>query len=87
MQLKDGFILRNIADTWLVVPIGSRVVDFNGLITLSETGAFLWEALTRGNAPEDLASLLLADYDVDEATASADVADFLEQLKNGGLLV
>ena len=45
MTLKKGFMLRSIAGTHVVIPLGERVVDFNGILTLNETGAFLWELL------------------------------------------
>jgi len=82
MKLKSDYMLREIAGTWLVVPLGNRVVDFNGLITLSETGAFLWKLLQDGKENrDDLVKALLEEYDVDRATAEADVTDFLVQLQ------
>ena len=45
MKLKDGFLLKEIAGSWVVVPVGEQVVDFQMMITLNETGAFLWEKL------------------------------------------
>ena len=86
MKIKDGFMLRQIAGTWLVVPIGERVVDFNGMITLSDTGAFLWKQLENETSSEELLSSLLSEYEVDEETAKADLAEFLEQLKSGDVL-
>jgi len=82
MKLKSDFMLREIAGTWLVVPLGNRVVDFNGLITLSETGAFLWKLLQDGKEDKEaLVAALLEEYDVDRETAEADVTDFLDQLE------
>ena len=42
MKLKEDFLLRQVADTWVVMPIGQEMLDFNGMLTLNETGAFLW---------------------------------------------
>jgi hypothetical protein len=39
MKIKKDFMLREIVGTWIVVPLGERVVDFNGMVTLNETGA------------------------------------------------
>ena len=86
LKIKSGFMLRNIADNWIVVPLGERVVDFNGLITLSETGAFLWKKLESSIGIDKLTEELLKEYDIDEETAKTDVTEFLASLKEGRLL-
>ncbi|HBX22962.1 MAG TPA: PqqD family protein [Desulfotomaculum sp.] len=86
MKIKQNFMLREIAGSWLVVPLGERVVDFNGIITLSETGAFLWEILEKGAGVNELVDQLLLEYDVDETTARADVVEFIAALEEGALL-
>jgi hypothetical protein len=63
---------------------GSGVVlDIQGLAvySLNETGMFLVEALCEGATDADaLAARLVADFEVDEATARADVAEFIAEL-------
>lgn len=82
MKIKDGFMLREIVGTWLVVPIGERVVDFNGMITLSDTGAFLWNIMSEKDcSEEELISALLSEYEVDRVITEVDVRDFLETLE------
>lgn len=79
-------MLRNIADHWMVVPLGERVINFNGLITLSETGAFLWDKLQQESNIDDLLQSLLEDYDVDKDTAYCDIEEFINSLRSGGVL-
>jgi hypothetical protein len=86
MRAKDGFMLRNIVDSWVLIPIGSKVVDFNGMMLLSDTGAFLWNCLKEEKSTEELLAILQGEYEVDEATARADVDEFLWQLREGDLL-
>jgi len=86
MKMKDGFMLRQIVGTWLVVPVGERVVDFNGMITLSDTGAFLWKQLTEERDKNQLLASLLNEYEVDERTAEADLDEFIERLKVENLI-
>lgn len=86
MKIKEGFILREIADSWVVVPIGQRVIEFNGLMTLSESGALLWDKLQNNTEPEALVNLILAEYDTDKETAKADVSCFISQLYEKGLI-
>jgi hypothetical protein len=86
MHLKDGFLLRKVAGEFVVVPGGNAMVDFKAMITLNETGAFLWEALQEEKTEGDLVSALLGEYDVDEATAKEDVSAFVHLLKEKNLL-
>lgn len=84
MKLKENFVLRQVADTWVVLPLGAASLDFNGMLTLNETGALLWKALEQGGDREKLADALTAEYDVDRATALADVDEFIQKLVSAG---
>ena len=86
MKLKDGFILRQVAGEYVVLPVGGEL-DFSGMITLNETGATLWKRLEQEAELADLTAALTAEYDVDEATAAAAVEQFVAQLKEHDFLV
>ena len=86
MKISENFVLRQVADTWVVLSVGQASVDFNGMLTLNESGAILWQALEKGGDHEALADALLAEYEVDRATALADVDDFLKKLKDAGIV-
>ncbi len=85
MKIKDGFMLREIAGSWMVVPIGERVVEFNGLMVLSESGAVLWNKLVKGDDIEGLAMTLSEEYDIDQTTARTDVESFVSMVAKRGL--
>lgn len=87
MRIKSGFMLRKIVDLWVVVPLGERVVDFNGILKVSESGALLWKKLAGPGANrEELLADLLAAYAVDAPTATRDLEEFLGSLGQAGLL-
>ena len=86
MRIKEGFILKNVADATIVVPTGKASLDFNGMITLNDTGAFLWRLLEEGTSEEQMLAAMLTEYEVDEATAKAGIARFIAKLSNEGLL-
>ena len=50
MKLKDGFVLREIAGSFMVVPVGKRTQEVPGVIALTESGALLWKKLEEGKA-------------------------------------
>ena len=86
MKIKDGYLLRNIADAWIIVPIGARIYDFNGIMTVNETGSFLWGKLKEGLSKQELVVSLINEYDVDTVTADNDVEMFLQSLIEGDVL-
>ena len=86
MKIVDGFVMKNIAGTHVVVPVGSNTVSFKAVITLNETGAFLWEQLVSETDENQLVDAMLKEYDIDRDTAVADVAEFVENLKKAELL-
>ncbi len=85
MKIRDTYILRSVAGQNIVVSVGGEV-NFNSIISLNETGKFLWEKLTEENTAEGLVSALLGEYDVDQQTAERDVAAFIEKLKVNNIL-
>lgn len=86
MKIREGFVLRQVADATIVVPSGTASLDFNGMITLNETGAFLWKLLESDTDEEAMVSAMLKEYDVDEKTAKAGISKFVARLENEGLL-
>lgn len=80
MKLREGFLLREIAGDTVVIPTG-ETVDLNMMITLNETGRFLWQRLETETDEASLTAALLAEYDVDELTAQTHVAAFVRKLK------
>jgi hypothetical protein len=86
MKIKDGFILREVAGNYIVVAVGDAVKEFNGVINLNETGAFLWERLNEDTCVEALVAALLGEYDVDEKTARQAVEAFVQKLNDHGFL-
>ena len=87
MKIAEGFVLKNIAGTNVVVPLGTNTVSFKAIITLNETGAFLWQNLEKDTTEEELLKAMLSEYAIDEDTAKADIAEFIDNLKKANLLV
>ena len=87
MKIKEGFILRQIADTYIVVAVGEEAKKANVMITLNETGGFLWEKLTQGATKEGLVDAILGEYDIDKATAEKDVDAFIGNVRDNKLLI
>ncbi len=87
MKIADGFVLKKVADSYVVVPVGSNVVDFTSMITINETGEFIWQQLLQDTDIDAIVDAMCAEYEVDRATAENDVAAFVNILKDKKVLV
>lgn len=85
MKIKDGFILRQVAGQTVVLPVGTDL-DLNMMITLNDTGAFLWEKLQSDTDKAALVAALLGEYDVEKAVAQESVTAFVKKLNENGFL-
>ena len=86
MKIKEGFILRQVAGSHIVIGVGGDAVDFNGMVTINDTGVFLWNLLEAGCTKEELLAKFLEEYDIDVETAKTDIAEFLTKLLQANIL-
>lgn len=86
MKIKEDFILRKVADSYVVVPVNILTLDFNGIINLNESGAFLFELLQNGAEREELVNRLLEEYDVTRDRAEADIDSFIKKARDADIL-
>ena len=86
MKIKSTFALRNIAGNWVALPLGAATLDFNGMLTLNESGVLLWRKLEDGCTKAELIETLLSEYEVTRDEAEADVYSFISKLENAGCI-
>ncbi len=86
MKIKKELVKRDIAGDTILVPVGKTVYDSNGLFILNELGGFLWDRLADAENEEALLAAVLAEYEVTEDVARADIHDFLDKLREMGIL-
>lgn len=88
MRIKDGFILRKLKDQYIVVGEGLAQVNFNHIIILNESAAFLWEQVgNKDFSVEELAGLLVERYHIAAEKAQEDAARWVEKLLKKGVMV
>lgn len=86
MKVKNGFILREVANQYIVVPTGNRTLDFNGIITLNNSGKYLWDNLQDSITYGDLVNLIVNKYEVTKEVAIRDVKEFIDNLNKHNIL-
>lgn len=86
MKIRNEYIMRKIAGETVIVPVGDAAARFSGMITLNETGEFIWTFLQEENSEDGLLNAMLEEFEVDKDRASADIASFLEILRKNNML-
>ena len=80
-KIKQEFVLRRIAGENVLIPVGNQGDKFQGIITLNETGRFIWEKLEEGKNLEEIAEMITEEYEVSREKAERDVNRICEQLR------
>ena len=86
MDIKQQFVMREVAGEYLLIPVGKTSLDLNGMITLNELGAEIWNMLPEVKDEAEIVKRILDEYDVDEPTATADIAEFLAHIRQLGII-
>ena len=87
MKIRKGFVLREMCGEHIVSAEGIDNFDFNKVISLNDSAAWLWEAVSGKDFDADtLTGLLLEKYDVERRTAAADARKLLAAWQEAGLL-
>lgn len=86
MRLKDGCFLKEIKDSYVIFPIQKSIDSTRTMFTTNEAGALLWHTLQKETTEDELVAVLMAHYEVDEATARRDVKIFVRELVDSNLI-
>lgn len=87
MRVSKNYMVRKIADSYLVIPLGDAIKVFNGVITVNETAAFLIEKLKESASVDELVSLMVERYDISKEEACLDVKEFIQELRMNDMLI
>lgn len=85
MKLKGEFIVREIFDEHILIPVGETALVYNGIIRLDPVGNAIWEKLKEAWDENDILKMILAEFDVSIETARKDMEEFFCQLRKHGL--
>lgn len=88
MRIHRDFTIQKVGDSYIAVPVGETSKTFHGMVRLNATGAFVWNLMAeQDRTEEELTDALLQTYEVDRATAAADVHRVVLLLNEHGILV
>lgn len=86
MKLCGEFVVREIMDNVMVIPVGQIALRFNGMIMLNNVSRILWTCLEQGTDIDTMVTALTDAFDVSADEARADILEFVDQLRTLQLL-
>lgn len=87
MKLNENFVLKTVAGSTVVMPVGEAVSKINGMIKLNDSAKFIWELLEAGKSTEEiLAEMKNNFFDAEDENLKADLNNFLNILIEKGIL-
>ena len=82
MKRNPDFLLNTVAGKQVLVPVGKAAVKFPGMVSVNNTGAYIWELLENEMTMEAVIAEITTRYDVSAEIAQKDAALFIERLRS-----
>ena len=86
MKLKAKYILRTVADKTVAIAVEQGGEKTDGVITLNDTGAFIFGKINEGNDFDTIVDKFFDEYEVTREEAAKAVETFVDYLKTSDLL-
>lgn len=86
MKLRGQFVVRQVLDTVVAVPVEQTALEFNGMVMLNEVSRVIWTCLQQETTVDAVVAAITDAFEVDAVQAEADVLEFLDQLRDVQLL-
>ena len=86
MKLRGEFVVRQVMDDTVAIPVGQTALGLNGMILLNDASKVIWQCLEQETDPRKIVKAMTDTFEVSEEVAQADVMEFLEKLRQLQLL-
>lgn len=86
MRLHGEFVVRQVMDNTVAIPVGQAALKLNGMILLNDVSKVIWERLEQGTELEGLVTSVTDAFAVSNQEARTDILEFLDKLRKLQLL-
>jgi len=88
MKLKYTFLINEVADQMVAVPVGDGLGEFNGFIKMNDVGVDIFNLLKEDTTIDAMVEALKVKYtDATEEEVRQNVVEFTDKLKASGVLI
>ena len=86
MEIKKDFVLREVGGTYVIVATGPTSKNFKKIVTLNESGAFIFRKLKENFSINDVKAAVLEEYDINDVQVDKDINQFINTLKENNIV-
>ena len=80
MIRNKDFEIVTVAGESMAVPVGEEASTFHGVVTLSDSAAFLLNMLDEEKTLDQIVDCFVEEYDIDRKTVEEDIKGILPKL-------
>ncbi len=84
MKKLENFMVREIADEYVMMPVGKTAQKFNGLVMANAVSAFIWTHIEEAKDVESLAQMICEEFEVSYEEALGDTTELIEAMQKAG---
>ena len=78
-------MLKNVGNEYMIIPTSNTNVNFSKIFNINETAAFIFKNLQEERSKEEILELMSVEYDAPKEVLSADIDEFIKELKKRGI--
>lgn len=86
MKIRGEFIIRQILDDTVVLPVGNTAIEFQNMIMLNSVSYVIWQCLEKDSSFQDILNAVTENFEVSAEDATEDIKEFLNGLRKYNLL-
>ena len=86
MKLCGEFVVRQIIDSIVAIPVGQTALRLNCVILLNDVSKCIWDHLEQGTDLAGAVTAVTNAFEVSQEEAKADILEFCDKLRNLQLL-
>ena len=86
MKLRGEFVVRQVMDNTVAIPVGQTALQLNGMILLNDVSKVIWSCLEQETSLEQIVAAVTDAFYVSADEAQADILEFCDKLRKLQLL-
>lgn len=86
MKLQGEFVVRQVMDQIVAIPVGQTALRLNGMILLNDVSKVIWDCLEQETTLDSIVNAVTNAFDVSADEAQTDILDFCDRLRKLQLL-
>lgn len=91
MRINNGYVVKEIAGKYVIIPVGQNVVDYKNMLHINDTAAFVLECMREDTTRENILAKMIEKYEAeteeDKAILAKDLDEFIAAAIEYGAVV